>query len=143
MTREFTVQEFVEQFKAGEFESKDFDTQCKAGWFDWFCKTESLARKLKPLGTFVKQIVDSEKFDKHKTYVFFKNNCPLIGPLYDSLSICDTETGDVLFWVGFNDKRQTKGTTEVVKVNGHGDVETVFVGNKREAVKWFLKEGLQ
>jgi len=32
-------------------------------------------------------------------YVFFKNNCPMSGPLYDSFSICDCKSGDVLYWV--------------------------------------------
>jgi hypothetical protein len=32
-------------------------------------------------------------------YVFFKNNCPMNGPLYDDFRICDIETGDVIWTV--------------------------------------------
>jgi hypothetical protein len=45
-----------------------------------------------------KKLVDHLDLDKNKVYVFFKNNCPMNGPLYDSLSICDRESGDVLLW---------------------------------------------
>ena len=31
-------------------------------------------------------------------HVWFKNNCPMNGPLYDSFSICDRKSGDVLYW---------------------------------------------
>lgn len=143
MTVEMTVKEFAERFEAGEFEARDVETQCRAGWFDWFCKDSSLANRLKPLGTFVKKIVDSPKFNEHETYVFFKNNCPCVGRLYDSLSICDMEKGTVLYWVGFNDERQTEGTTEIVEIFPNESdiderVKTVYVGDKRGAVKWFF-----
>jgi len=37
--------------------------------------------------------------DTEKHFVFFKNNCPGQGRLYDDFRICDIETGDVVFCV--------------------------------------------
>ena len=96
-----TVNEFVTLYNAGKFDSPDMDTQIEAGWYDWFCKDSSLVRRLKPLANMVKAIAKSDRFDASKSYVFFKNNCPMVGSTYDSFSICDIETGDVLFWIGF------------------------------------------
>ena len=69
------------------------------GFFDWFCKTESLKNKAKSLFSKVKSVARSDKFDPTKTYVFFKNNCPCSGKLYDDFRICDIETGKVLYTV--------------------------------------------
>ena len=51
---------------------------------------------------------DTSLFDPERTYVFFKNNCPCSGGLYDDLRICDIKTGKVLFnvcpknpWYGY------------------------------------------
>ena len=78
------------------------------GFFDWFCKDSSLPNKAKVLFAKLKSLVRSGKFDPTKCYVFFKNNCPCSGGLYDDLRICDIESGDVLFnvcpsdpWYGY------------------------------------------
>ena len=73
-------------------------------FYDWFCSDGSLERKAKSLQNRVIKFVNALResgraIDCTKTYVFFKNNCPMGGPLYDSFSICDRESGDVLFWV--------------------------------------------
>ena len=47
----------------------------------------------------VKQIALSKKFNLTETYVFFKNNCPMVGRLYDDFRICDLVSGDVLYTV--------------------------------------------
>ena len=94
---EMTITKFVERFLNGDFNSPLVRVQCEAGWYDWFCHTSTLAKKTEFLGYKVAMIKDSKRFDKEKSYVFFKNNCPFEGPLYDQFSICDIETGDVLF----------------------------------------------
>lgn len=68
-------------------------------FYDWFCKDASLPGKSKRLMASVRAIVKTgtKMFDPDKTYVFFKNNCPCEGGLYDDLRICDIESGDVLF----------------------------------------------
>ena len=76
----------------------DAASSCYFFW-DWFCKDASLPGKSKRLMASVRAIVKTgtKLFDPDKTYVFFKNNCPFEGGLYDDLRICDIESGDVLF----------------------------------------------
>lgn len=89
----------LKRFKMGYYNSSDVDTQIKAGWYDWFCKDASLANKTQTLYRKVEQICWSTRFDIRKVYVFFKNNCPVVGTLYDDFRICDLKTGDVLFTI--------------------------------------------
>lgn len=62
-----------------------------------FCNDSALANKTKKLGAKVCKIANSKRFNKETSYVFFKNNCPCVGALYDQFSICDIESGDVLY----------------------------------------------
>ena len=134
-----TLVEFAERFSAGEFASKDRDTQIDAGWYDWFCNTSSLAAKTEYLGKKVLSILDSKKFDKNKTYVFFKNNCPCVGPLYDQFSICDIESGDVLFCCQYLKKGSHGCDKAHWEIYGReNDFKDVLIeGTWNECKKWF------
>ena len=69
-------------------------------FYDWFCKDASLERKANALFPKVKKFVAANpQINILETYVFFKNNCPLNGPLYDDFRICDITTGNVLYTV--------------------------------------------
>jgi hypothetical protein len=68
-------------------------------FYDWFCQDTSLERKSRALMSKVKTFVSHYNIDLDSTYVFFKNNCPMNGSLYDDFRICDIETGDVLYTV--------------------------------------------
>lgn len=92
-----SIKTFVERFKRGDFNYSSKITQCEACWYDWFCKDSALAGKTKKLGAKVCKIENSKRFNKETSYVFFKNNCPFVGALYDQFSICDIESGDVLY----------------------------------------------
>jgi hypothetical protein len=69
------------------------------GFYDWFCRDSSLEAKGKSLMNKVIKLVESGKvnINSAESYVFFKNNCPLRGPLYDSFAICNKD-GDVILW---------------------------------------------
>ena len=95
MREHMTTREFIRRFINGDFNSKSVSVQCEAGWYDWFCRDTSLMNKTKMMGNIIKQIKDGGKVDLDKTYVFFKNNCPCGGNLYDDFRICDIETGNV------------------------------------------------
>lgn len=112
-------------------------------WYDWFCKTSSLENKGKNLLTKLKVIVKANskslnpKFDPSKTYVFFKNNCPCGGSLYDDFRICDTETGDVLYTIvpssGF---RGNKGNSELWGKDNEFNEELID-GSWKDVVEYF------
>jgi hypothetical protein len=70
-----------------------------AGWFDWFCEDYELKSRLDAMFPKVKQLAVSSKIDINTMYVFFKNNCPGRGDLYDDFRFCDIETGDVVYTV--------------------------------------------
>jgi hypothetical protein len=70
------------------------------GFYDWFCDDSLLKDKSEKLIDKLKSILEvNNKIDIDKTYVFFKNNCPCVGTLYDDFRICNLENGDVLFTV--------------------------------------------
>lgn len=109
-----SIADFATRFLRGDFDLNNRSVQIEAGWYDWFCRDTSLAAKTKNLGKKVLRLMKSSKIDIEKNYVFFKNNCPMIGSLYDDIRICDMETGDVLYTIipssGFS---ATKGRAEV------------------------------
>lgn len=80
---ELSVRQWQEAFRTGQFDDKSFGTQCKAGWYDWFCKDETLASRLKKISRVVMGITEPFILDNY--YVWFKNNCPVMGPLYDDV----------------------------------------------------------
>lgn len=96
------LSEWIDRFNAGEYDGKDRQTQIEAGWYDWFCKDTSLANKTKRMGNIVKQIKAGGKVDMQKWYVWFKNNCPLNGPLYDDFRFALLRTGDVMLTIQIN-----------------------------------------
>lgn len=104
-------------------------------WYDWFCRDSSLKNKGEKLLQKVKQIAESKKFDKDNCYVFFKNNCPCSGPLYDDFRICDLETGDVIYTVSPKDSHY-EGKATVFGAENDFD-EPLVCGSWTEVKKWF------
>ena len=96
-------------------EGKYLDGEGKESWcynfWDWFCKDELLKAKSDRLFKFTKKLVKILNIDLDKHYVWFKNNCPVRGPLYDDLRICDIETGDVIW--NFAPKSGHSGLAEI------------------------------
>lgn len=91
--------EWNRKFENGDFNFVDVKTQIKAGWYDWFCKDSSLLNKTLKMGKIINKIVNGGKLNFERTYVWFKNNCPLNGGLYDDFRFADLATGQVLYTV--------------------------------------------
>ncbi len=132
------LREQLSNFNSGKYLNPDVSTQINAGWYDWFCKDESLARKTKSLFGKLKQVINSPKIGSlEDKYVFFKNNCPMDGSLYDDFRICDKKTGDVIFTITpKSGHRSLKGAGEVWgrenKFEG-----PLFSGSWLEIKNWF------
>ena len=136
MKQDTSLAAWIANFNVGFYESNDLNTQVKAGWYDWFCKDTSLAGKTNRIGNIIKKITRGGKIDICKSYVWFKNNCPLKGPLYDDFRISDIETGDVLFTTQidcpFNHYKYTVFGTK------NDFVKPLFETNSSKVlVKWF------
>jgi hypothetical protein len=133
---EMKLREWIERFNNGDFEGKDYHTQCNAGWYDWFCKETSLANKTKRMGNIVKKINGQGKVNLETMYVWFKNNCPLDGPLYDDFRFADIETGDTLFTTQINCCWNEKCYTVYGKKNNF-KTPLFETHSSRELSNWF------
>ena len=96
-----TLRQQLEAFNNGT--TIDSDGQINSGnfnFYDWFCSDKALENKSKTLfkqvKTFIKHYPEIN-LDTH--YVFFKNNCPMLGSTYDDFRICDIEEGNVQYTV--------------------------------------------
>jgi len=135
MDKQIKLSEWIQRFKSGEFENKNTKTQIEAGWFDWFCRDTSLANKTKKMGNIIKQIKAGGKVDLETSYVWFKNNCPLSGPLYDDFRIADIETNNNPIVVQIDCFRNDSKYTAYERLDGFE--KPVFqTDSSRELVKW-------
>ncbi len=96
MNKQHTLRQQLEAFERKEWVG---DLNHCFYFYDWFCKDTSLERKAKGLMAKVRKFIKKMNIDIDKTYVFFKNNCPCYGSLYDDFRICDAESGDVIYTV--------------------------------------------
>lgn len=81
---------------------------------DWFCRETSLENKQIALDKKVRKLALSDKIDCEKMYVWYKNNCPVNGSLYDDIRFSDRDTGDVIYTISpKNGHRSANGSAEV------------------------------
>jgi hypothetical protein len=108
-------------------------------WYDCFCDESELEERGEELMQKLDEISASTKFDNDKTYVFFKNNCPALGTLYDDFRICDMENDDVIYTVTpLSGRDDEKGKANVwgQETGFHG---AVVEGSWDDVRDWFLK----
>ncbi len=135
MRKEISIREWVERFNDGKYESIEVQTQIEAGWYDWFCRDSSLVNKTKRMGNIIKQIKPGGKVDLESSYVWFKNNCPFNGPLYDDFRIADIETDATLFVVQISNAYNKNSYTVFEQSNNF--LTPVFESYSiKEVIKW-------
>ena len=133
--KDISIREWQKCFLNDLFSGKDFKTQVSAGWYDWFCKDSSLRNKTYRMGNIIKQVKDGGKVDLDNWYVWFKNNCPLNGPLYDDFRFADIENGNVQFTIQ-NDCCWNKHKYTVYGKKNNFDTPLFETDKSRELVKW-------
>ena len=141
MEERINLHAWIGSYICGDFDKEDVKTQIKAGWYDWFCRDSSLAKKTKRIGGIISQLREGGKVNFSSWYVWFKNNCPLNGPLYDDFRFADLETGKVQFTIQldccWNNKKYTvfgRRTPDGEFESGEPLFETDSV---KELIKWF------
>lgn len=135
MRDRMNVREWQVAFNNGNFDAADLDTQIDAGWWDWFCKDTSLKNKTKKMGNIVKCIKDGGRINLDTSYVWFKNNCPCCGGLYDDFRFADIETGNVLYTICIDDDR-SDFKYEVWGRDNNFKGMIVGFNTKKELVNW-------
>ena len=94
-----TLKQQFEAFSEGKYlDSRGEESWC-FNFYDWFCNEKSLKNKANKLFPAARRFAKKMDIDLNKHYVFFKNNCPFNGRLYDDFRICDVESGDVIWTV--------------------------------------------
>ena len=134
-----TLREWIEHFNNGDYDAADVHTQCEAGWYDWFCEDRELVAKTQCLGSLVKQLAQSPRVNQDTMYVFFKNNCPVCGELYDDFRFCDIESRDVIYCITPRDGYDVTPEDERAQVYGKENdfSEALVAGTWCDVAKWF------
>lgn len=141
MEDRISIRQWSGNFLSETYTSDDVRTQIKAGWYDWFCKDSSLRNKTYKMGKIVAKVQNRGKVDIDQCYVWFKNNCPLNGPLYDDFRFASLEDGEVQFTIQidccWNQKKYTVWGRRSHGAEFQNDKPLFETDSVRELVKWF------
>ena len=142
MRENISVRQWQTMYRMGTFSDKNRSVQIEAGWYDWFCQDESLAGRLKQIAPVVMGVTDPFILDNF--YVWFKNNCPLNGPLYDDARfepLSEERGGNYFLVIKDSPHEKSKWTLYTER---YGFQEPEFqCGNVREMIRYLNQLGLE
>jgi hypothetical protein len=90
---EYNAKQQIDAFKKGEYLDTFFY------FYDWFCKYSSLEAKSKSLMNKAIKFAKKYNIDLENHYIWFKNNCPCEGTLYDDFRFADVTSGNTIWTV--------------------------------------------
>ena len=106
--KKLTVREIREMAKNGKMQELSDEL-----WYDWFCSDKALLGKTKRLVGMLGKVKNPVILDNYT--VWFKNNCPMCGPLYDDIRFeplkadhTEDERKDRYFVLCVKDNREPK-----------------------------------
>ena len=137
-----SIREWQKRDKAGEFSSKARSVQCEVGWYDWFCRDEALAGRLKKLAPVIMGITEPFILDNY--YLWLKNNCPMVGPLYDDVRFepLEGERDGKYFLVALNSPHESQKWSLITERFGF-DKPEYECDDVRNMVKWINRLGCE
>ena len=92
-----SIREWQSQYRAGAYSGKDRITQIAAGWYDWTCRDEALAGRLKRFSALLSGITEPYILDNF--CLRLRNIYPPVGPRYDVVEFTALAGGTVIFRV--------------------------------------------
>lgn len=103
---EISIRQWQERYQAGAFDSKDTAVQREAGWWDWHCRYDALAGRLKKIAPAIMGIESPLILDH--CAVWLVNEYTENKLLYDSARFeqLGGPINDLIFMVNLNDPRQ-------------------------------------
>lgn len=121
---ELTITEFTTKWDNNDF-TKDVDSMIQAGWYDWFCEDKALYNRLKDMVPKIKFIAQSGFFNPDECYVWFKNNCPVNGSLYDDFRICKMDGTQVMGICPSNGHSSVSGKADFWHFDSNGNYKSI------------------